>query len=423
MENMMGLIMKIYLAIDVVIFLVLFVIYFFLSGIFQGLAVEELEKLKVLYAIAGLFSILSFVFQPMNGAMMAYEYFVPNKIFGMVHRVGMVFLIVICLMFNSGVYALVLVNGLVGFGISLAKFFYFIKKSKIRVNWLFFDRVEMNSLFSFSVWVFVSTLAQRFRLTFMPSLLGIFSNSTQISIFALGMQIEGMVWILSTALNGLFLPKVTRLNYNGDSQAISSLMIRVGRIQLFIISFILFGFIIIGHSFIHLWVGDFFYDSYIVVILLTGFNIVSLTQHIASDLVYAENKVRYTSTLTFVSSGVALLGSVLLAPQYGAIGCALSYFVAMTINLIQLNVFYKKKLNIEVGRFFRECHLRIIPFLAVLGIIFFFFATMVRLEHWQSLIAFACIYSLCYAFVSYRFLFNSEEKSLVCQVCSKIRKK
>ena len=103
-ENMLGLTTKVYLCIDAVIFLVLFVCFFFLKEIFTGLTPEEIEKLKILYIIAGLFSVLSFVWHPMNGAMMAYEYFVENKLMDMFHRVGTVVLIVVALLLDGDVY-------------------------------------------------------------------------------------------------------------------------------------------------------------------------------------------------------------------------------------------------------------------------------------------------------------------------------
>ena len=242
-ENMLGLTTKVYLGIDAVIFLVLFVCYFFLKDIFTGLTPEEIYKLRVLYIIAGTFSVLSFVWHPMNGAMMAYEYFVENKLVDMFHKVGTVLLIVLVLLLNGGVYELVFITGAVGFLSSLLKFIIFKRKSHIKINWQYADRAEMKSLMGFSVWVFLTSMAQRFRLTMMPTILGILANSTEISIFALGMTIEAMVYTLSSALNGLFLPKVTRMIHNQEgSRALTDLMIRVGRLQLYIIALILCGF-------------------------------------------------------------------------------------------------------------------------------------------------------------------------------------
>jgi len=411
-ENMLGLTTKVYLSIDAVIFLALFVCYFFINNIFGGLTAEEIEKLKVLYVIAGTFSVLSFVWHPMNGAMMAYEYFVENKLIDMFHKVGTVVFIVIALILNGGVYELVFITGAVGFLSSLFKFLVFKKKSKIKINWAYADRQEMKSLMSFSGWVFLTSMAQRFRLTLIPTLLGVLANSTEISIFALGMTIEAMVYTLSSALNGLFLPKVTRLLHaNNSSKEITDLMIRVGRLQLYIIGLILLGFWLVGQPFLNLWVGEKFHMSYYVVIFLTITNIVSLTQHIAGDVVYAQNKVKFTASLTFVSSGLSLLGSVLLAPHYGAVGCAFSFGVAMTVNLIWLNVFYRKKLNIDVLRFFKECHLKILPLLLSLTIAAFFVQRFLMIDSWIKLGIFVATYTVVYLLISYLFLFNQEEKN------------
>lgn len=422
-ENLMGLIFKAYLAIDAVIFLVLLVVGFFLAGIFQGLTPAEIEKLRVLYVIAALFSVLNFVFKPVHGAMMAFEFFVETKLIDMFQKVGTVLFVVGALLLGMGVYAIVLINGAVALTSSILLYVVFRRRSKIKINFQYFEKQEMKALLGFSVWVFLITLAQRLRLTFMPSLLGMLANSTEISLFSLGMSIEGMVYLLSSALNGLFLPKVTRLNHQGDSKAITDLMIRVGRIQFYVISLIFFGFVILGQDFLSLWVGDSFQNTYYVVLLLIGTNMVSLTQRVAYDLVYAENRVRYTATITFVTSGLALLGSILLAPKMGAVGCAISFFLAMSFNVFWVNLFFKNKLNLNIGHFFRSCHFRLLPAMLFVSIVFFIIKQYFNLYSWLSLIIFGAIYIFAVFILDYFLLFNNEEKGLVQNLIPRRNKK
>lgn len=118
-ENMLGLTTKVYLLIDAIIFFALIVLFFHISGIFKGLTPEEIEKMKLLYCIAGGFSVLNFVLKPMSGAMMAFEMFVENKLLDMVTRVGTVLLIVVALIFSANVYWLVLINGATAFACHL----------------------------------------------------------------------------------------------------------------------------------------------------------------------------------------------------------------------------------------------------------------------------------------------------------------
>ena len=412
-ENMLGLTTKVYLAIDGAILLLLTILYFFISKIFIGLTPIEIERLKVLYIISGGFSVLTFAFKPMAGAMMAYEYFVENKSLDMVRNVGTVLLVVIILFLGGGVYELIFINGFVAFFVSLMKYCIFKRKSKIKINWSFFDRSEMKALLLFSIWIFLIGIAQRFRLSLMPSILGIFKDTMEISIFSIGMMIEGMVYTLSTALNGLFLPKVSRMIQNSnDKSALTDLMIRVGRLQLYIISIIILGFLLVGHEFLILWVGEDFSKSYIVVRLLTSPNIVSLTQRIGDDVILVENKVRYTASYIFISSGLGLLVAILLANHYGAIGCAFATSLSLWAFLFLVNAFYKRKLHLEIGRFFTECHIRIIPLQVIVTIVFFCCKSFLVIDNWLSFFIFGTVYVLVMIAISYCFLFNKEEKKL-----------
>lgn len=411
--------LRVYLIIDFVIFIALAVLYFFLSNIFDGLTPVEIEKLRVLYCIAAIFSILSFVLKPMEGAMMAYEYFVETKALDMVQKVGTIGLIVLILLLNGNVYTLVFVNGAVGFFVALIRFVIFKKKSGIKINLSYFDRQEMRSLFSFSSWVFISTLAQTFRLSFVPTILGIMANTVQISVFAVGRSIEGIVYTLSAALNGLFLLKVSMLIQADNRKAVSDLLIKVGRIQLYIISGIFFSFCIFGDVFLKLWVGTDFNDSYYVVIALIVTNIISLTQHIGNTLVYVENQVKYTALISIGTSLIGFLGCFLFASRLGAVGCALSICFCLLLNLIIINVFYKQKMKLDIRRFFLQCHFKILPLLIIFSIVFFLMKKyVISIDGWFNLICWAMIYMIGFGVISYTFLFNREEKMIIFQLFS-----
>ncbi len=418
--NMLGLTAKVYLALDAIIFVTLFVIYFFLTDIFGGgLTPEEIEKLKILYCIASTFSVLSFLFKPVSGAMMAYEYFVANKSIDMLVRVGTVVLIIIMLLLNGNVYHLVFVTGFVGFSASLLRYAIFIRKSKLKINWSFFEKAELLGLFSFSVWVLVVQLSQMFRLSLIPTILGICSNTTEISVFSVGRNLEGLVYTIAVALNGLFLPMVSRLLQSGDRQGIMNLMVRVGRIQLYIILLIFSGFCVFGQSFIHLWVGEEFDNSYAVFLFLVFVNIISLTLQIGIDLVYAENKIKNIALRVLVSSLIGLVLSIIVAPKYGALGCAAATGVALVLTQILYIEYFQRKLGLDMGYFFKNCHLKIMPLIVLFALVGYFVCRQFAIDSWIILFAVITIYSLGYFTIVWLFLANKSEKELVRGFVSK----
>lgn len=412
-ENVLGLTLRIFFFIDCIIFCILFVSYFYLSDIFTGLTANEVNRLKILYIIASTFSILSFGLRPLDGALTAYEFFVPAKVIDMVYKVGSVLLVVVAILLGGDIFFMVFINGFLSFATSLYRFFYVQRHTGIKPNLHYNDRQETKDIFSFSGWTFLIGMAQRFRLTLVPTVLGIFSNSEQIAVFSLGMTMEAMMWTLSSALNGLFLPKVSRLVHDDDKDGLMNLMINVGRIQLFIVTFILGSFAVCGRVFIELWVGDTFIDVYYIVIFLTITYILSTTMQIASDKVYAENKVKAIAIVTFITSIIGIIGSCCAAREYGALGCSLCSGIALVITQVGLTYLYQKRLSIDVVRFFKECHFRILLVLLILIIVFYELVNSVEIRSWAGLFVSIVIWGICYATICYCTLLNKYEKSII----------
>ena len=418
-ENILGLTERLYLVIDAILLIIFFICYCFITSIFGGLTREEIEILKVLFLIAGGFGILTFTLRPIDGAMVAFEYFVPNKFIDMVNKIGAIILIIIALLLGGDVYVMVLINGIMAFVTSLLKYCIWLNKSKLKINFRYFDKEEAKSIFFFSSWIFTQSMADRFRISLIPTVLGIFSNSNEIALFGLAMSIESMLWTLSSALNGLFLPKVSKLVYNGDKREIMSLMIRVGRIQLFITLFIISAFFVGGTSFIRLWVGSQFNSSFYIVLCLSVTYLIANTMRIASDMVYAQNKVKYTAKVIFSTSLLGLMGSVMVASRFGAIGCACCSGVALIITQIGYLRIYKNVFSVDIAKFFRECHGKILIKLIPVVLTYFLLVKFWGMGSWLELAAGTITYTFIYFVVSYFFLFNEEEKRLVCNLIKK----
>lgn len=418
-SNMIGLTTKIYLFIDTIIFLVLFVLYFYIEGIFTGLTAEEMVILKQLYLIAALFSVASFLFKPMNGAMMAYEYFVENKLLDMVQRIGTVLIICIALFCGAGVYVLVLTNGMIALAVSIIKFIIFMRKSKVKIKWSYFNKKEFKEITAFSIWAFGRDLAQKFKISLAPSILGVLSNSYEISYFALGMTLEATIWSLSSAINGLFLPKVTRIAKANSTDELNDLMLRIGRIELYIITLVYFGFAIFGRQFLTLWVGSEFIKVYYVVLFLTFTHLISLTQYIAENMVYVKNRIKDTVIILLICSFVGLVVGAFLASKYGSVGCAFGTFLGLLMTQFFYNMYYKKNFEINIISFFRSCHMSIMPVLLLVSAPFFLATIYINLNSWLYLLVGILLYILVYGLVCYYFLFNSSEQALIKNIIRK----
>lgn len=423
-NNLLGVTTRIYLLIDVLIFLVLCVLFFFLTDIFGQFTSVEHKKFEVVYLIAGFFSLLSFPLMPVNGIMIAYERFFVLKMTDLVQKILVIVLMVVALLNGQGLFALIFVNGLVGFVIKLYNFFYIRRKEQIKINLKFFDKKLAKELFSFSAWIFVIGIAQRLILNIVPTILGALSGTKEIAIFSLALVLEGYTWTFAQALNGLFLPKVSRMvTASDDRTEVSNLMIQVGRLQFLVIGLLITGIVVLGKAFIVLWMGEEFLKSYYVALFLIVPGLITLTQEIASTLLFVVNEIKYRALFYSVAAIISVTIGILLAPTYGAVGSAVGVGTALLLcHVVAMNTVYAKVLKLDLKRFFYSVHLKMfLPFL-VTGLVTYIIQLYRPVTDWLSFILVGTFFVLTTSAGLWLFVMNSYEKELVLSVMKKLKK-
>ena len=352
-DNCLGLVYRLYLIIDVVLFLILVGVFFFIPQIYKELSPDEIQKFEVVYCVAALYSVISFPFIPVNGVLTAHEKFIQLKICDVAHKLIIVVAMSACLLMGGGLYSLVIVNAAAGVLTILFKLYCIRRYTPQSVSLHYSNKSEFREILGFSGWVTVIAVAQRCVFNLAPSILGALSGSTAIAILGIAITLEGYTYTFSSAINGMFLPKVSRIVADGKGDVLP-LMIRVGRIMIYVISLIVFGVVILGRDFIQLWVGPDFNESYFCAVLIILPSLLQLPQDIGSQTIYAKNKVRKLSTVYVVMAVTNIAGAIILAPSLGALGICISICIAYIVRTIGMDVIFYRDLNIDVFAFFRE---------------------------------------------------------------------
>ncbi len=358
-NNLLGLIYKLFIVIDIVIVVVLTVVYFNIGGIYKELSFEEINKLKVIFLISSAYSILSFPFGTLSGILSSYEKFTQLKATELFYKILNMGLIIGALSLGYGLYTLVFLNAVTGIINIIIKLFLVKKTTHIKVNFRYKGGKTRAEIFRFSLWSTVINIAQRFIYNIIPSILGIYCGAISISVFGASATIEGIVFTFAAAINGLFLPKVSRiLGKENREENLLALMIKVGRIQLFLIGLIYTGFLAVGRDFIGFWLGSGFQNAYVCILLLILPSILELPQHIAGLTVTATGMVRLQSYVYVLMAVINIVLSVILTKEYQEVGAAVSVCTAYLFRTAAMNVIYHRKLHINVFRFFRECFVK-----------------------------------------------------------------
>lgn len=372
-NNFLGIVYKLYLFIDFLILTSLIIIYFFIDNIYINLSYNELEKFKTLYIIVALFSIISFPFTNLNGILTSYEKFIQLKVCDLFNKVLIIILMILFLLMGYGVYSLVLVNAIVGLLTICLKLLIIKKQTKIRVNFKFFDKSILKEIFGFSVWTTVGSIMQRLIFNITPSIIASVSltGTMGVAIFGLAGTIEGYIYTFATAINGMFMPRISKIITNGKKEEeLLSLMIKVGRIQTMIIGIFTVGFIVLGKSFIvNIWHKPDFLLSYYCAVILIIPSFFYLPMQIGNTTLVVENKVKLQAYVFIIMGAVNLLCSVFLTKYFGAVGASVSIFIAYMIRTILMGIIYHKILKLNMILFIKETFFKLFPYFFIVLVI------------------------------------------------------
>lgn len=241
---------------------------------------------------------------------------------------------------------------------------------------------------------------------------------------AVAIQLENMYMMFSTAISGVFLPKVTSMVTNGaKDEEISDLFIRTGRIQYIVMAFILSAFIVLGKPFILLWAGKGYEDAYYICLMFFIPLTVPLIQNLGITFLQARNKMKFRSMLYIVIAFASLGISILLAKSYGIYGCAFATSFALFLGqIIIMNIYYHYKQKINIVEFWKEIiRMSYVPIiLVIIGLLVINNSTFVTVSLVNFLII-AIVFTLIYGVSFWLFSMNNEEKELLAMPINKLK--
>lgn len=357
-NQLLGIVYKLFFGISAIISVALIIVFFFIDDIYLALTPEELERFKIVYIISALYSVISLPFATtVNGVLTSYEKFIQIKLSDVAHKIINVLCIVIALIFGYGLYALVAITAVVNLVTLFFKFFLIKIQTPVKVNIRYWDKGLLKEIFGFSVWVLINTICSRLIMNICPNILGITAGTTAITIFSFASTIEGYSYTFSSAIDGMFMPKIAKIAYkDNDTSKLLPLMIRVGRFQYNTVGLILVGFICVGKEFITLWIGKEYISVYYCAILLLLPAPFYLSQQIGKNAMVMLNKVKYLTYVNIIKALINVTFAVILSVFWGAIGACASICICYLFRNLANLYLYKNKIGIDIFEFSKKCY-------------------------------------------------------------------
>lgn len=413
-ENFLAISFFIYGIISLVIVLLGLVFYVNVEKLFETtLTNAELEKAKVMILIL----ILNIAITIPGGAFVAicsgYEKFIFPRLLTLIKHIIRTVLVVMILKKGSDSLGIVILDTVMNVLFILGTVVYVFKVLKIKIKIHRYKFSYIQEILQYSFWIFLFGLVYQFQWRTGQVALGINTDTVVVAIYGVGVTLGIYYTTFGNVINGLLLPRAVRLINQGlSNQELTIQMIKVGRLILILLLYVLGAFIITGKDFVHLWVGDTYSLSWIIALLIMMVYVLPISQGFGHSVLEAKKLVKFKTLSFFVSCFLGTVLGIWLSYDYGATGMIAGVVIGLFILQNVMNVYYHKVANLDMFLFFKKVYLPILlPYGFVLSV--FYYLNRLFSVSWFNFILMNIMYSVVFLIVIYIFYMNKEEKKLI----------
>ncbi len=423
--EMFGLFFRLYILIGLIALVVGALLTLNVESFFgENMNSEELEQMRIMMALMSFNLAFTFPLSLFGSIITAYENFIFQKVVAIIRSLLNPLVMVLLLLLGYRAVALVVATTIFNLVTLLINWWYCRNRLHIKLHFKPINLPFLREASLYSFWIFLNAIMDQIYWGSGQFILGVYQGAKVVAIYAVAIQLKNMYFLFSTAISGLFLPKVSAMVARNTSDGeISDLFIRTGRIQYLVMLFVFSAFIVLGRPFITLWAGAEYDEVYPITLLFFAVSLVPLIQNVGIVILQARNQMQFRSTLYIILSVASIAIAIPLSMRFGGLGCAIATSVMLVLGQgLIMNIYYRRVIGLDIGAFWREIFkISVAP--ALLVLLTLWLMDGVAIDSIALFVGAGAIYTLLYVGVVWCCGMNQEERGLLSGILSKVRLK
>lgn len=275
---------------------------------------------------------------------------------------------------------------------------------------------------NYSVLVLINNLGQKVVFMTDAILIGIFLPVSQVTFYAIAATLVTYLRSILGSSAQLFNPLISHLSALDEDNRVQYAFAAGTRLILFICFPIALTFVLLGDSFIGLWMGEEYKVlSGQVLVILALTQIVSAPHQVISSTLYGLNKHKFLAYWRIVEAILNVVISIALVNRYGIIGVAIGTAVPhMLLALIVLPPYAVRQLNMSLFDYFKQGYLRPIAAAAVFAAGCLLAKQIVQFTTFFEFFGTVLVICVVYLVVSYFMILSTNERGVVSAGLKKV---
>lgn len=354
LQNFIAVSLIIYGVISIVVIALGMGMYYNVELLFGNtLSADQLSKAKIM--------LLLFIFNialvipggAFTGICHGYEHFVFPRVLTLFKYLFRAGLVITILLLGADAIGLVLLDTVLNIAFISATVLYVFVKLKLKIKLHSFNKGLLQDVFGYSMWIFLFGVVYNFQWRTGQVILGATTNTETVAIFAVGVTLGLYFLTLGNVVNGFILPKVVKIIHQDPSnEVLTAEMIKVSRITMIVLFYILGGFVVLGQDFVLLWVGETYRESWLVALLIMIAFVMPISQGYGHAILEAKKQMRFKSLSSLIFTLIGLLVGGYLSQFYGLKGIIYGIFGGLFALQIVVLFYYHFKIGLDMEKYF-----------------------------------------------------------------------
>ena len=322
---------------------------------------------KNIFLLVTVYLLCSFLMQTLNGVILAYEHYrfgAVQKICRTVLRTG---LLVGLVSMNRSSAVIACVDAVLSAVLLIVSAGYVLKNFHIRLRPGKMNAAVVRTALPLAAALFLQTIVNQANNNVDKFLIGIMLSPQSVSLYSVAMYIYSIFSSLTTIPISMYAPSVGKwMQQKTQTTQLEKHLVAPCRMVAFTGGMIYFGFIAMGRPFVELVYGDKYAQAWIIAVIVMTPMYLNMINGVLINVLDALNKrmVRSVALIATTAANIAL--TVIWLKLWGVVGAALATALCTFLGqVLIMNVYYHKKLKINVLYLFREALRGILPWMLI----------------------------------------------------------
>lgn len=423
MENTLAICRRIFLMISVLFLIVSIPVSLIYRYAYRNSLTEhELEESMILFLILVVNIIIYLNNTIYSAPILSNERFLFQQSLDLVAEILQPCFIIAAVLLHPYALSIALAQLVVNIIKYLANWSYAIKRINVKIIYHKENMLLIKGVLSLSGSVLFAAIADQIFWKIDQLILGQQYGTGTVAVYSIGSQINAIFIRCGCILSSVLWPTLDRIiHVNKDKEELNGLFNKTGRIQSFILMFIVSGFMLYGKEFVYIISGTGYKESYYVSLLLMIPYTIDLLQNSGIVILQIGDKYWFRAKALFIAAIINIFLTYFLSLRYGMTGAAFATAVATVIvSGFIMNIYYSKVIGLDIKGFWSN----VLPIWIKGSIPFGIGWLILRISCTSLFLQFVVhglLYIMIYTFFVFFFCLNIQERTTIKSKISKLR--